>query len=192
MVKRVFIIHGWDSYPEDCWFPWLKAELEKKGFEVQVPLMPNKASPKIEEWVPFLKELVKNPDKETFFVGHSIGCQTILRYLESLDIKIKVNTVFLVAGWINLMNLNSDEEKTVARPWLETPINWEKIKNHAEKFVAIFSDNDRWVPLSDSDIFKKKLNAKIFIEKNKGHFSESDGVKKIPVLLKELSAAAGI
>jgi hypothetical protein len=28
-AKRVFIIHGWEGYPEEGWFPWLKKELEK-------------------------------------------------------------------------------------------------------------------------------------------------------------------
>jgi esterase/lipase len=37
-MKKVFIIHGWDGYPEEGWFPWLKKELEKKGFSVFVPL----------------------------------------------------------------------------------------------------------------------------------------------------------
>ena len=29
-MKRAFIIHGWDGYPAEGWFPWLKRELEKK------------------------------------------------------------------------------------------------------------------------------------------------------------------
>ena len=41
MKKRVFIIHGWEGYPEECWFPWLKTEIEKTGFEVVVPNMPD-------------------------------------------------------------------------------------------------------------------------------------------------------
>ncbi len=51
---------------------------------VQVPAMPNTAEPKIETWVPFLEKLVGKPDKDTYLVGHSIGCQTILRYLDGL------------------------------------------------------------------------------------------------------------
>jgi len=30
MQKRVFIIHGWDGYPEEGWFPWLKKKLKEK------------------------------------------------------------------------------------------------------------------------------------------------------------------
>ena len=30
-MKKVFIIHGWEGYPEEGWFPWLKKELESRG-----------------------------------------------------------------------------------------------------------------------------------------------------------------
>src|SRR3990167_5523753 len=98
-MKRVFIIHGWGSNPKDDWFPWIKKELESKGFKVEIPVMPNTDEPKVNEWVGFLKKIVKNPDKDTYFIGHSIGCQTILRYLENLDKKIKIGGCIFVAGW---------------------------------------------------------------------------------------------
>lgn len=183
---RVFIIHGWGGYPEEGWFPWLKKELENMGVSVRVPAMPNSDYPKINEWVPFLNRIVNNPDEKTFFVGHSIGCQTILRYLESLPQTVKVGGCVLVAPWVKLMNL-SEEEKEIAMPWLSTPIKWKKILQHTRKFVCIFSDNDPYVPLTDAEIFKKKLKAKIVLEKNKYHFSGEDNIKKLPVVLDEVS-----
>lgn len=27
MAKRVFLIHGWEGYPEEGWRPWLKKKL---------------------------------------------------------------------------------------------------------------------------------------------------------------------
>ncbi len=185
-MKRVFIIHGWDGYPEEGWFPWLKEELEQEDFVVQVPSMPNAKAPKIDSWVSFLKKIVGKPDKETFFVGHSIGCQTILRYLETLPMDIKVGGVILVAGFVHL-NLEEGEDEKIAKPWLETPINWNNIREHIKNIVAIFSDNDPFVPLSDSKIFKNKLKAKIIIEHNKGHFSGSDKVTKLPIVLESIN-----
>src|SRR3989344_3577618 len=81
-MKRVFIVHGWDFNPEVNWYPWLKKELEKKGFKVIVPEMPNTSEPKINAWVSYLKKVVGKLDEETYFIGHSIGCQTIMRFLE--------------------------------------------------------------------------------------------------------------
>lgn len=179
--KRIFIIHGWGGYPENCWFPWLKKELEKLDFEVHVPAMPNSKEPKIDVWIPFLKKQVGNVDEETYFVGHSIGCQTIMRYLQTINKKI--GGAIFVAGFFNLNNLEKEEEKEIAKPWLENSINLEKVKKVINKAVAIFSDNDLDIPLEDSKIFEKELGAKIIVEHNKGHFSGDTGITKLPVVL---------
>lgn len=188
-MKRLFIIHGWGESPKEGWYPWLKKELESKNFQVDVLKMPNTDEPVIEEWVGFLKKQVKKPDKETYFVGHSIGCQTILRYLESLPEHVKIGGCILVAGWINLFPEPIEKEggTEIAKPWLETPIQWGKILRHTKNFISIFSDNDYYVPLSDSKIFKEKLNAEIIIEHEKGHFSGSqDNTTELPIALGSL------
>ena len=46
-MNRVIIIHCWEGYPEYCWYPQTKKELEKEGFEVRVPEMPETISPKL-------------------------------------------------------------------------------------------------------------------------------------------------
>jgi len=182
MVKRVFLVHGWDGSPDNCWFPWLRKELESRGFLVIVPSMPDSESPNIETWVPFLQEQIGALDENTYLVGHSIGCQTIMRALEGMD--GVVGGLVFVAGFFNLPNLETEEEKEIAKPWLDTPIDTTKI--NAKYVVAVFSDDDEDVPLTDSKLFEQRLNAKVIIETEKGHFSDDDGVKELPVVLEEL------
>ena len=184
-MKRVFIIHGWGGYPEEGWFPWLKDTLKKRKFSVEVPAMPDRDFPKIETWVPFLNKLVKKPDPDTYFIGHSIGCQTILRYLEKSSPGIKTGGCVFVAGWFSLNN-QTEEEEIIAKPWLNTNLDFGRIRKTTKKIVAIFSDNDPYVPLTDSKLFEKNLGAKIVIEHNKGHFSGSDNIKKLPIILNEI------
>ncbi len=188
MTKRVFIIHGWDGYPEEGCFPWLKKELTEKGFTVFTPAMPEPLAPRIDTWVSFLKEQIGTPDENTYLIGHSIGAQTILRYLGSLPVGLKIGGVVFLAGWVHLTDeaFEDEEDKKTAKPWLETLINWDLIKSHSTNFIAIFSDNDAVVPMSDAEIFKEKLGAKIIIEHNKDHFSGNSGIKELPVLLEEL------
>ncbi len=182
--KRVFIIHGWDGYPEEGWFPWLKNELIKKGFLVQIPAMPKSAEPKIEAWVSHLSKIIGKVDVNTFFVGHSIGCQTIMRYLETIGDK-KVGGAVFVAGWFVLSDLETAEEKAIGKPWIETPLDFNKIKPTTSHFVAIFSKDDPVVPLKENlRLFEAKLHPEIIIENRKGHFSGSDGVKELPSALK--------
>ncbi|KKP59001.1 MAG: hypothetical protein UR60_C0028G0018 [Candidatus Moranbacteria bacterium GW2011_GWF2_34_56] len=182
MQKRMFIIHRWDGAPNKDWLPWAKEELEKKEYEVIVPEMPNTEEPKIEEWVPFLTKLVGEVNENTFFIGHSVGCQTVMRYLESIYPK-KIGGIIFVAPWFNLTNLEDEESKAIAKPWLETPIDLEKVKNATDNIVVFVSDNDPFVPLSDKEIFESKLNAKVIVENNKGHFTGGDGIMELPEIL---------
>lgn len=186
MQRRVFIVHGWDGHPEEGWFPWLKRELEEKGFEVFVPAMPEPAKPTIESWVARLSELVGDVDENTFFVGHSIGCQTILRYMERLPADVKVGGAICVAGWFTLMSLKTDEEREIAREWLETPIDFEKVKRHSSHFFAVFSDDDPDVPRENQALFEQCLGAETALEHGRGHFSGGDGVKELPIVLARL------
>ncbi len=187
-MKRVFIVHGWDGYPEEGWFPWLKKELEAKGLKVFVPQLPAPDLPQIESWVAKLSETVGTPDGDTYFVGHSIGCQTIARYLESLPGSVRVGGVIFVAGFFKrLTGLENDEDvRETAKQWLETPIDWSKVNTHVSKSVAIFSDNDPYVPIDNQDDFKNKLGSDIIIKNGMGHFSGSTGTFELPVVLEEL------
>jgi predicted alpha/beta hydrolase family esterase len=62
-MKKVYIIHGWEGSPTNNWFPWLKGELESKGFEVIVPSMPEPESPHKLPWTKTLQDLIPDPDE---------------------------------------------------------------------------------------------------------------------------------
>jgi predicted alpha/beta hydrolase family esterase len=189
MIKRVFIVHGWDGYPDEGWSPWLKRELEAREFEVFVPQLPNPATPRIESWVSALAEVVGEVDEWTYFVGHSMGCQTITRYLDTSPDGVKIGGAVFVAGFFKrLTNLEDDDEvREIARHWLETPHDLMKVKSHLPKSVAIFSDNDPYVPLDNQDDFRDKLGSEIVIEHNRGHFSGArDWVKELPIVLEKV------
>lgn len=194
MQKRVFIVHGWDGYPEEGWFPWLKKELEAKGFAVFVPQLPEPREPRIVNWVPELRAVVGVPDEQTYFVGHSMGCQTIARYLESLPEGVKVGGAVFVAGFFKRLTGLEDDVvvQSVAKEWLTAPLDLKKVKVHLKKSVAIFSDNDPYVPLDNKEDFDRMLGSKVVVEHHRGHFSGSTGTKELPQVLSALVEAAGV
>lgn len=180
--KRAFLIHGWQGTPEGGWRPWLKQRLEEKGFTVIMPAMPNTDHPKMNEWVNHLHKVVGRPDENCIFVGHSLGCIASLRYVESLQPGQRVGAVFLVAGFADDINIPE------LHNFYETPINWNSIKSHCKKFVAINSDNDPYVPLEHGRTLAEKLGAKLIIAHGMGHMSGGEGFMELPVLLDEILA----
>jgi len=189
--KRVFIIHGWGGSPDEGWFLWLAKNLREKGFLVEVPAMPDADDPKIEAWVTYLEKIVGRCDENTIFVGHSIGCQTIMRYLENLPENEKSDGAVFVAGWFTLTGLEEEEERMTSSPWVNLPIDLKKVKTRAKKFICIFSDDDPFVPAENWEIFSKKLGAEIIVEKNKGHFTGDDGSAELPAALEAVLKIAG-
>ena len=168
-MKKAIIVHCWDGVPDSRWYPETKKELEELGFSVQVPAMPDTDNPSMKTWVPTLSAAVGEPDADTFLIGHSIGCATIMRYLEALPGGQKVGGVIFVAGFTD--NLEFEELSN----FFETPIDFEKVKTKANKFVAIQSDNDPYVPIKHGDILKRQLGAELIVKHNAGHFSKEDG-----------------
>lgn len=137
-MKRAIIVHGWGGTPQEGWFPWLKKDLEKKGFSISVPQLPDTEHPHIKTWVPALAVAVGTPDQETYLVGHSMGCQTIIRYLETLKEGKKIGGAVFVAGFIRpLTGLTTAEEKEIDREWTLTPINFDGVRSRLGRSKVI-------------------------------------------------------
>lgn len=188
-MKRAIIVHCWDGYPEYCWYQNAKKDLEQKGYYVQIPLMPETSLPKLNLWLPKLIEVIGKPDDELILIGHSSGCITIMRYLEQLRADVQIAGAIFVAGFTT--DLGFDELKN----FFTTPIEFEKIKTKAKKFVAINSDNDPYVPLEYADILEEKLGAEKIIMHNMKHFSGAvDGEESctsLPVVSESVEKISG-
>lgn len=178
-MAKIYLVHGWGGHSKsEPWFSWLEKKVLEKNIEFLIFDMPNTDNPKIEEWVKHLEKNILDVDEETFFIGHSIGCQTILRYIEKLPKSKKIGGAIFVAGWFNLINLN-EEEMEIAHPWINEKIDFERILKHTTNFLLINSNNDPYVPLSEADVFKDKLGAKIIFKKGEEHFNNTKEIKEI-------------
>ncbi|MBI4812578.1 alpha/beta hydrolase [Candidatus Falkowbacteria bacterium] len=113
---------------------------------------------------------------------------TIARYLESLSEGVRVGGAVFVAGFFKALTGIEDEpgNSETVEHWLKTPLNFKKVKEHLGKSIAIFSDNDPYVPIDNQDDFKNKLSAKIIIEHNMGHFNVDNGIVELPIVLELL------
>lgn len=134
-MKNAMIFHGTSGNPDKFWIPWLKDMLEKDGYEVWVPQLPEPDTPDLKIQLPFVLKNGKF-NSETVIIGHSAGNPLIISVLEKIDIRIK--GAVLVAGFIkNLTKVNKDAI-------LQDKYDFEKIKNNVENLFFINSDNDPW------------------------------------------------
>lgn len=188
MSKRLFIVHGWGGSSKEPLISWLGKIGEQTGFETTVFDMPNTDVPTIDAWVKHLEDNVYYVDQDTCFIGHSLGCQAILRYLE-MNKGSQVGGVILIAPPFQVNGIESKEDEDIIRPWMERPIDFPGVRKMSDKFVSIFSDNDEVVPLGLSkDIIEKGLGQKIIVEHEKGHFTKEDGFVDLPIVQELLNS----
>ena len=190
MPNRAFIIHGYLSHPKEAWLPWLKDQLKANGFVVALPAMPHPDHPVIQDWIDFITNLVGEPDESTVLIGHSIGCQAVLRYLETLGASGKsVAKTVLVAG-IFPTGLSPAETESetggdpVLVPWFTQGIDPVKVKRAAGQCTVILSDDDPYIAVDKATaVFRATLDPRIIVEHGKGHFNEDNNLSELPVAL---------
>ena len=184
--KRVYIIHGWGGSPERGFNPWLKKELEQRGFIVEIPVMPDTDNPKINEWIPYMHSVITDPDENTIIVGHSLGGQAILRYLAELPNGVQIKKTVLVAPVVDAIKNLDLEDKRISQNWINTPINQERARRGVKEIVAFFSDNDPWIPLLSERVLREKYGARTIVEHNMGHYSDDENRNEAPSALAEI------
>jgi predicted alpha/beta hydrolase family esterase len=197
MATRAFIIHGYLSHPEEAWLPWLKRELERKGCSVSLPAMPQPDRPEMGEWTAFITALVGEPDRETLIVGHSLGCQAVLRYLETVGAAGKsVGKTVLVAGTFPVERSVAEARKAagddpILLPWFSVGVDPLPVKNAAGECTVILSNEDPYIDVAVATAtFRAALDPRIVIVPGGGHFNEDDEWMELPEALAALFPSA--
>lgn len=180
-MKNAIILHGVNGDSNENWFPWLKNELEQRGFAVWVPDLPETQKPSSKRWVTYILENIPfELGDESYIFGHSAGTVAAMDLLQHLPAGTKVDTCMLVAalkdnlGWENLEELFDD------------PLDFSKIKSRAKRFIVFQSDDDPYVPIEDGEYIARQLDGEFVPKKNEKHFSVStadDRYVKLPFLL---------
>jgi predicted alpha/beta hydrolase family esterase len=152
--------------------------------------MPNTDRPVIAAWVAFIAGLVKEPDAQTVLVGHSIGGQAVLRYLERLGAAGKSvgRTVIVASGFPS--GLSHEEANAIAEgdevliPWLTVGVDPKLVKAAAGTCTVILSDDDPYIDVGRAEAeFRAAVDPRIVIEHSKGHMNDENGLTELPSAL---------
>jgi len=186
LKPTIAIIHGACGNPEENWFPWLKAKLEKRGFRVIAPKFPTPEGQNLGNWIAEMNAAIPNSGNELILIGHSIGCAFALQYIARTENRIR--GAFLVAGFGGKIGKKIFD--SVNASFLGS-FDWKKIREKCPKFFVYHADNDPYVPLSFGEGLAKSLGAELRIVKGAGHFNAQAGYDKFELLLKDILEFAG-
>lgn len=173
-MKRAVIVHGWDGYPEYAWYPYVKEQLEKRGFKVDVPFFPD-SLPSLSRWTKKLVQAVGVPDEDTVLIGHSLGTVTILKYLQALPQGQRIGGVVLVAPFTDDLGYRA------LGNFFREPMDFAEIKKHSKAFAFIASDNDSYIKPYHAKLLGLTLGGEV-IWTHKGHFTETNDKIQVSTL----------
>jgi predicted alpha/beta hydrolase family esterase len=182
-MKNVLILHGTENTSQGNWFPWLKTELEKRGFVVWSPDLPHADHPDLQR---YSKLIFGNTswhfNSDSIIIGHSSGGVAALKLLQKLPADIQIQKCIVVSASYAVHG-----EDPIQRLFKEQ-YDFEKIKTHAKKFIIFQSDDDPHVPLEDGKILSRVLNGEFVFIPNQGHFNLEKGpqYKQFPELLEKI------
>lgn len=182
-MTRVFIVHGYGGTPYTGWKPWLAERLRERGFEVHAPQMPDTNHPRVDAWVKAIHDAVGEPRPNDAFVGHSLGCIAIIRYLETLKENRKTGKAVFVAGFYEELGEDYEELKS----FVDVPVDWNAVKAACASFSVIHSDDDASVPASCGRDLAEKLGVTFELHFGYGHFSHGEGVMELPLVLEKFA-----
>lgn len=172
-MEKIFLIDGYGGSPKVNWLDWVGRNLENK-FQINKIFIDK---PNVVEVQKFDNALVSQiTDVElSYFICHSLGCVTLLRYLTKIKgvpkgiilvspfdqhiPEFDMFDDFFVHASLKLLNLDSS------------------------KSIIISSMNDPIIPFKYSQKVAEKLKIPFILFPTGAHFRASDGIVKFPEIL---------
>jgi len=171
------ILHGYTGRANKNFIPWLKEELEKKGYHVQSPQMPNTDNPTENEQVDYVVDNCQI-DKDTIVVGHSLGAIVAMKMI--IKIKKPIQGLVLVAAAMDPASQTSESRL------FHRTFNWDIDFNLLKKtagFRIVLSDIAENKRINYLEKLANNLDAKLVVGlAAKEHFT----AKEEPLILQTL------
>jgi hypothetical protein len=177
-IERIAIMPRWSGHADVDWYPWFRQQLAGQDeLRVHMLALDQPGAPTIDGCVASLTAALGDDPRaleRTLLIGHSVGCQALLRYLAALPSEVPGGPAHLicVAGWWAV-----DEPWATIRPWIETPHAVERLRARTGKGVTVvLSDNDPFTAdwQANSNLWKDRLGARVELVAGGRHFNGAE------------------
>ncbi|MDB5204020.1 MAG: esterase [Candidatus Taylorbacteria bacterium] len=175
-IKVILIPGNGGSTPDEGWFPYVKAELEKIGIETINVQFPDSILARQEFWLPFIKEL--GADENTILIGHSSGAVAAMRFAETN----KIFGSILVGACYTDLGIESEKQSG----YFDKEWEWDTIKNNQNWIIQFASIDDPFVPITEARYIHEHLNTEYHEYADEGHFSVDKDKTIFPEIVEEV------
>lgn len=170
-MKRAVILHSYGQNSQGHWYPWLKRELQARGYKVWAPDMPTPDKPNARIVTDFLLGNNEWDFNDNLLVGHSWGAVQILHLLQNLPEGVRVKAAVPVSAYSHVLADEPDWEQL--RGLFEEPFDFDKIKAVAQKILFVHGDDDPWCDPKQAEFLAEKSGAELVYIPGGQHFSTS-------------------
>ena len=159
------IVHGYKGMVDQNFIPWLKKELEGRGYKVQAPQLPNTDDPKESEQVDHVLDNCTFDDN-TVLIGHSLGGAVAMKAVEKLDTKIK--GLFLVAPAVEPRF--SSKERAFWKNF-DFTYDYKEIVKKAEDIIILSDNSEAEYREEYLEYLTQKLDGRLYkVDAKERHF----------------------
>ncbi|MFV0480508.1 MAG: RBBP9/YdeN family alpha/beta hydrolase [Campylobacteraceae bacterium] len=169
-MKMIYIVHGFGASPDSHWFIWLKEKLEaNKNVHVKILNMPEPFNPSLDSWISTINKEATNLSSNTFFVGHSLGVISTLKFIEQKP-DIEIGGAVLVSGFDKPLAI-----LPILNKFTEKKLDYKVIKQKIKNIASITASDDEIVPSSLTRELAQNIGSEYIELKSGKHFLDSDG-----------------
>lgn len=178
-MKIIFIPgNGGGNPTTDYWFPYLKDEFEKRGFEVISKPFPDSYLARQSRWLPYIEKL--GADNNTVLIGHSSGAIAAMRYTE----RNKILGSVLVSGY----HTDLHHPMEVVSGYFKTPWGWEAIKKNQTFIIQFNSSDDDFIPIEEARFLHEKLQSDYVEFTDRNHFFQNTFPEVVTKVIEKIKA----
>jgi len=167
--KKVIIVHGYTSSPENEKYQIISKELSRLGIDHSIPAMPGEEYPRSKNWLKIIDEEVNSTNDPVVLVGHSLGTRAVLLYLDKYQ--QKVDTVILIAPFNNNFKKNRKRKNQHYQDFFDYSLDMEEVKKLSDKFIVVHSKDDKSIKYNQGVEISRELKAEFIMHRDADHFS---------------------
>ncbi len=176
-MPSIFLVPRWSGRSTSDWYPWLieqvQASWHDRISDVYIFDYPDPDAPDVTETAAALTtafDRFRTNWTDLVLVGHSVGCQALLRALARSGMTSPARGLVCVAGWWDI-----DEPWPSIRPWIDRPYDPRRALPASGPCRVLLSDNDPFTRdwQKNRAQWETRLDAEVQIIPGAKHFNSN-------------------